>query len=381
MLTYCFFSAQYFPHVGGVERYTYNIAKELLARGNRVIIVTSLLDGCSDYEISPEGIVIYRVPAKIFVGDRLPVSWMNQQTKKVFQLLEAENIDRIVIQTRLYTLSLLAAKFAKKHNLPCIIIEHGSSYIGIPNPIIQRGEMVYEKFLASLIKKYCRNFCAVSQTSGDWIKEFDLKCKAVLYNSTIVKPNEENRMHVREEFKIPEDNQIVVFVGRMIPEKGMAQLIEAVKEYNLKKEIFTLLLIGDGPMYEALQKEAEKNIVFLGNCEHDRVMNVLYDSDIFCLPSDSEGFPTSLLEAAMCRCFSIVSPYGGSKEMTSDERYGILMEGNQKGHILAALEKVANMDNATKEEILENAYQRVMNEFTWTRTCDRLESLPWETYK
>lgn len=39
--TYCIFAAQYFPHLGGVERYTYNLAKQLIQDGNKVIIVTS----------------------------------------------------------------------------------------------------------------------------------------------------------------------------------------------------------------------------------------------------------------------------------------------------------------------------------------------------
>ena len=47
---YCIFSAQYLPHMGGVERYTYNLAKKLCEYGNEVTIVTS--NGCdlSSYE-------------------------------------------------------------------------------------------------------------------------------------------------------------------------------------------------------------------------------------------------------------------------------------------------------------------------------------------
>ena len=37
---YCIFSAQYLPHMGGVENYTYHLAKELVERGNSVTIVT-----------------------------------------------------------------------------------------------------------------------------------------------------------------------------------------------------------------------------------------------------------------------------------------------------------------------------------------------------
>lgn len=60
MLRICFFSAQYLPHMGGVENYTYNISKELIRKGNEVIIVTSHVKGQKYYEIC-EGIEIYRI--------------------------------------------------------------------------------------------------------------------------------------------------------------------------------------------------------------------------------------------------------------------------------------------------------------------------------
>ena len=55
---YCIFSAQYLPHMGGVERYTYNLAKKLCEYGNEVTIVTS--NGCdlSSYE-KKDGITIF----------------------------------------------------------------------------------------------------------------------------------------------------------------------------------------------------------------------------------------------------------------------------------------------------------------------------------
>ena len=57
---YCFFSAQYLPTMGGVERYTYNLARRLIAKGNRVTVVTSNIQGLPAHEVS-EGIEIYRL--------------------------------------------------------------------------------------------------------------------------------------------------------------------------------------------------------------------------------------------------------------------------------------------------------------------------------
>ena len=46
---YCIFAAQYFPHLGGVERYTYNLARKLIKDGNEVVVVTSNVYKLSEY--------------------------------------------------------------------------------------------------------------------------------------------------------------------------------------------------------------------------------------------------------------------------------------------------------------------------------------------
>ena len=59
---YCIFSAQYLPTVGGVERDTYTVAKKLIKKGNEVVVVTSNVDNLKEYEVTEEGIEIYRLP-------------------------------------------------------------------------------------------------------------------------------------------------------------------------------------------------------------------------------------------------------------------------------------------------------------------------------
>ena len=61
MAKFCIFSANYFPYLGGVERYTYNLAKVLTEKKNEVIIVTS-----NTFDLSPitieNGVKIFRLP-------------------------------------------------------------------------------------------------------------------------------------------------------------------------------------------------------------------------------------------------------------------------------------------------------------------------------
>ena len=79
----CIFSAQYFPtSSGGVERYTYNIAKALRKRGIEVTIVTSRLGDTPEYEKSEEG-EIYRLPSVGLMNGRFPVVSLGKEYRSI----------------------------------------------------------------------------------------------------------------------------------------------------------------------------------------------------------------------------------------------------------------------------------------------------------
>ena len=102
---YCIFSAQYYPHVGGVERYTLYLSRKLIAAGNKVTIVTSNTGNLSGDEIQ-EGIQIYRLPCYDLLGGRYPVFKKNKEFKKVEKLIRMNQYDLVIINTRFYLHSL-----------------------------------------------------------------------------------------------------------------------------------------------------------------------------------------------------------------------------------------------------------------------------------
>ena len=106
-------------------------------------------------------------------------------------------------------------------------------------------------------------------------------------------------------------------------------------------------------------------------------MSLLSQSNIFCLPSDSEGFPTSVLEAIVCKCYVITAPYGGAKEIISSPEYGRVMQNNSEETIYSTLLEILNLPDSQIEAITENAYQHFLSSFTWANTCNTLEALSW----
>ena len=100
-MTICFFSAQYLPTVGGVERYTWNLAKRTASAGHHAIVVTSALPDLPGHETDADGIEIYRLPVWPVMNGRFPVPKPGKAFAPLSKALWAESIDLCVIQTRM----------------------------------------------------------------------------------------------------------------------------------------------------------------------------------------------------------------------------------------------------------------------------------------
>lgn len=371
MSTYCFFSAQFLPTIGGVERYTYGLAKKMLEHGHRVFVVTSALPNLPERE-NLDGIEVYRLPSHLLASGRLPLLKKNAQTRQLLAQLAEEGIERIIIQTRLYRLSLLGLKFAREQGISAIIIEHGSNYVSHENPVVSTALRIYEHLLLAWVKKYDPPVYGVSVQSCEWLRRLGFVPSGVLHNSIDLNAVLAEAAGVQRDFcaenNVSPENICVAYAGRLIAGKGAPKLAEAVVQYNKSRKQdeppFTLFVAGDGPLgTEHFPKDAA--VILLGALPHGETMGLFSQCDVFCLPcSIPEGLPTTVLEAAACRCFIISSDRGGTLELISGEEFGIIVPDNEPGTLAAALAYATN--NASyREKATQMAYERVSDHFTF----------------
>ena len=99
-----------------------------------------------------------------------------------------------------------------------------------------------------------------------------------------------------------------------------------------------MIAAGEGYLKEKLENISNDNIFFTGNLCKEDVVALLCESDIFCLPSVSEGFPTTVLEAAVCDNYIVSTYRGGTRELIKDESYGLILPDNQWEALSKALE-------------------------------------------
>lgn len=372
---YCIFSAQYLPHMGGVERYTYNLAKKLCEYGNEVTIVTS--NGCdlSSYE-KKDGITIFRLPCFMILDGRYPIIKFNRKFWKLNRLLTRKKYDMVIVNTRFYIHSIYGMRFAKKINTKCITIEHGTSHLSVHNKLLDTVGAVYEHAITWIGKKLCDNYYGVSLACNDWLEHFHIKAKGVLYNSIdldeVEKIKKCKRKSYREEYGITEDTTVITFTGRLLKEKGLPSLLNVMDKLYSDTVNAVLFIAGDGDMEEEIEQRKSNYIIPIGRIPFEDIVDLLDESDIFCLPSFSEGFSTSILEAVACRCYIVTTARGGAKELLIDDTYGSVIESNEETLLYNALKEA--IENPKKRKIgAEQSYEMLKSNFTWDHVAKKVE--------
>lgn len=372
---YCIFSAQYLPHMGGVERYTYNLAKNLVERGNDVTVVTSNISKLLNYE-KADGIHIYRIPCLSLLDGRYPVLKINKKFIKIHRMLNHKQYDIVIVNTRFYLHSLYGMLFAKRRGLPCITIEHGTSHLSVHNSILDRIGAVYEHFLTKIECLLCKDFYGVSGACNEWLMHFHIKAKGVLYNSIDIEAFQqvEEIRKYRKQYNISEDMIAVTFTGRLLKEKGLPQLMSVIERLHKERNDICLFIAGDGDLEKEVENYKSDYIIPLGRIPFIDIVTLLRESDIFCLPSFSEGFSTSILEAAACQCYILTTERGGSKELIINRNYGSIIPDNKEETLYLELKSILD-DLDRRKKAVELTYQRLESHFTWDKMVDKVETI------
>lgn len=135
---------------------------------------------------------------------------------------------------------------------------------------------------------------------------------------------------IRKDLGIPWSNRVFIYVGRLVPDKGTTELIEAFLNFAETRHDIDLLLVGDEeseltplPHKTVLAIDSSPNIHKIG--WQDDIRPFLAISDVFVLPSYREGLPNSLLEAGAMALPSIVTDINGCNEVIQNGVNGYLI--------------------------------------------------------
>lgn len=156
----------------------------------------------------------------------------------------------------------------------------------------------------------------------------------------------------RERLGLDPQCRWVVFVGRLEPQKGCAELLEAFARLSQEADAGSigLVLVGDGVAagdYRAQAESAGLNVRFPGACAHAEVADWLGAAHVLALPSWNEGTPNVVIEALVSGRPVVATRVGGIPAVVDRPLFGQLCEAKDTDGLVQALRRVLDDDHDT----------------------------------
>lgn len=358
--------APYFiPYSGGQEKYIHNLSKYLSKMGHTVHVITSNYPKGKTFE-EIDGITVERhnVLVRILRNPIAPGFLKIKQLKNNFDVVHIHNEHSFS--------SLLTAYFKLKNNLPLILTNHGQ--LQFDSFLFDSFEKIYNKSIGRCIFKICDKIVALSHSDAKYISSFGTNKEKI-----IILPNaidiEEFQPYISkscsdflQKYKI-DGKKIILFVGQIIPRKGIEYLIKSIK-YIMKmhsEKNIVCLIIGKGEAMKKMKKivkklDLEEFIIFTGEITLNELVSAYESADVYVLPSLSEGLPTTILEALYFGLPVVATDIPGIRDHFKD--FALLVPPRDETELAKALIKLLN-DQDLANTLSKNGKELVATNYTW----------------
>jgi len=291
-----------------------------------------------------------------------------------------------VVHAHQYTCFLYGALAGLFARTPLVFTEHGRFFPDVPS--------WKRRIFNRLFGGTARCITAVSQGVKESlvrVEGFRPENVDVLYNGIDVErfaaAGRRSREELRRRAGLPVDATIVGTVGRLDSIKNQSLLLHSVARLSTHQADLNLVIVGDGPERNRLEKEAEQlgigdRVDFLGN--RSDTPELIAAFDVFALSSLSEGTPMTLLEAMAAGTPIVSTAVGGIPEILTTDEDSILVDGVPPDYrtrpaadaddylkrFTSSLRLLLS-DADIRERLTASARRRVVREFSLAVICER----------
>ena len=360
--------------VGGIARVVHDLSHKLVKEGNEVTVVTYKEGNVPEFE-NDKGVKVYRVENYMIHPNNF-TDWVMQMnftlTAKATQIINEQGaFDCIHAHDWLVTYSAKTLKDA--FNIPIVSTIHATESgrnSGIHDEVqryINDTEwlLTYESSEVIVNSNYMN--CELQRLFGLPFEKINVIPNGVNLTSF----NGIDRDYDFRRKYAMDNEKIILYMGRLVHEKGVQHLISAMPKiingYNDTK----LIISGKGGMYDELREQArnlgiENKIYFTGYLSSKEVQKMYKCADVAVFPSTYEPFGIVALESMLAGVPTVVSDIGGLNEIVDHGVTGMKSyAGNSNSiadSVLALLYNHQLCNNITK-----NAKAKVKKEFNWNK--------------
>ncbi len=284
--------------------------------------------------------------------------------REALRITVDEKIDLVNFQW-LFPASFWLKRFERISGVPVVLTGHGTD-------IILATKGIFKRFAD-------RSFKSASALTVN--SSF---MKSILKNNLIPSRSDVICMGVdSEEFSPgktkPSESKTVLYVGRLIRQKGIDLLVSAFVDTVRKIPDAKLELVGYGPEKENIQailqaNQLEKSVTMIDMLPHSELVPVYQRARVLAFPSlIPEGLGMTPAEAGLCGVPTLTFGLGGTGEIVLDGRTGLVVNADRDA-LSAALLRIMT-DDSLADELGRNARSFLTDTVSWTRIANRFDSL------
>lgn len=376
------------PHgSGGLERHGAYLI-DYLRRYDQVTVITTAHPGGIDEE---DGIIYLpgTTPGKYYLG------WRRRLARKLKTLLPRRDFD-IIISESIALYPFYLSGLSSSFDIPAICIIHGTVEKELRTLLRRRLSFrlplsfAYKIYMDYLVDRRCYplvdGFVAISSEIGRIIRNKYPEARVeTVYNGIDTKlfaPGGGSG-GLKREWGIGEQDTVLLCVGRLMEEKGIDEVIDALPGLLKRHPFLKFIWVGDGDYRRAAQKRINKlgmdgTVRLPGDLEYERLPDAYRLSDIFVFPSRrDEGLPLVLLEASSCGLPVVAARSAVTGEIFTDGTDGILYDRGAEGDLERKLGRLLSKEGRI-DYIGKNARKMAAGRFSLETMGERTRGFALE---
>jgi glycosyltransferase involved in cell wall biosynthesis len=358
------------PHVGGcVEKVVLEVCLRLITNGHEVCVLTLNTAHTVEKEVF-QGIKIIRADSHDLtelIGLQSSISF--SAWFKARKLVKDFKPDIIHAHTLFFYTTLIGVFLKKQFHVPLVTTIH----LGAPDYISGlKGHMIKtaEKIMGGWIMNNSDLITAVSNN----VKNHGIKIGMEPTKCVVVTNGVDySYFHMQRTYSTTPHN--VIFIGRLLFNKGPQILIESAKLVIKKIPDAKFLIVGDGPLRNKLEESSRqnnltKNVIFLGRV--DDIRGPMKDSDVYVRPSLLDGMPLGVLESMAAGLPVIATEIAGTPEIITHGKTGHLVKAGDVKELADAISYLLS-NPSYMLNLAKNGVEFVKSEFDWSNVVRKYE--------
>lgn len=364
------FSWEYPPHmVGGLGQHVYDLSRFLAAQGIMVHVITPRVKGSPNEQVE-NGVFIHRVgtPAQEECNFKSWTFSFNSEAISKAVAISGQINGLDVVHAHDWLAAYAGRSVSKIFEVPLVTTIHATEYgrnLGLHNRL-QKEINEIEKNLALEADQViaCSRYMQKEISTLFGLRPDDIN---IIPNG--VDPGLFISLPERPGTLMDQTASNVFFIGRLVPEKGVKQLINCFPAVIKEIPKARLVIGGQGPEEKSLYKLAEKldlreSVQFTGFLRDKERNYVYHEASIAVFPSLYEPFGIVALEAMATKTPVIVGNVGGLADIVEHGETGLKVNPGNEEELSAAIVRLLK-DKALAEYITNNGYEKVTSLYSW----------------